>query len=42
MKLDNPDEIALEEKNSILQAWDELRDSIFNVLFVMLDKEGDS
>lgn len=30
--------IGLEEKNSIIQAWINLKDSIFNVLFVLLDK----
>jgi hypothetical protein len=33
--------IGLEEKNSILQAWANLKDSIFNVLFVLLDKNDD-
>lgn len=33
-------EIGLEEKNTILQAWADLKDSIFNVLFVLLDKNS--
>lgn len=33
--------IGLQEKNSIIQAWNNLKDSIFNVLFVLLDKNDD-
>jgi hypothetical protein len=34
-------EIGLEEKNTILQAWTDFKDSIFNVLFVILDKKSE-
>jgi len=40
-KNDQNANIGLEEKNSILQAWANLKDSIFNVLFVLLDKNDD-
>jgi len=33
-------EIELEEKNSILQFWADAKDSIFNVIFVILDKKS--
>lgn len=34
-------DIGLEERSPILQAWKNLKDSIFNVLFVLLDKNDD-
>lgn len=34
-------EIGLEEESPILQAWRNLKNSIFNVLFVLLDKNDD-
>ncbi len=35
------EEIGLEEKNTLLQAWSDFKDSIFNVLFVILDKKSE-
>lgn len=37
----NAADIGLDEQNPIFQAWRELKDSIFNVLFVLLDKNDD-
>ena len=31
----------MEEQNYVLKTWKDLKDSIFNVLFVMLDKDDD-
>ena len=36
----NNTEIGLEEKNTIMQAWSDFKDAVFNVLFVMLDKNS--
>ena len=37
----NSNQIGLQEKNTIVQAWSDFKDSVFNVLFVMLDKNSD-
>ena len=34
-------EMGIEEKNTIVQAWSDFKYAIFNVLFVMLDKNSD-
>ena len=34
-------QMGLEDQNYIFKAWRDLKDSIFNVLFVMLDKNDD-
>lgn len=37
----NISEIELEEKNTVLQFWADAKDSMFNVIFVILDKKAE-
>ena len=37
----NMSEIELNEKNTIVQFWTDAKDSIFNVIFVILDKKSE-
>jgi hypothetical protein len=34
-------DIGLEERSGILQAWNDFKDAVFNVLFVILDKKAE-